>query len=87
MRYCDLVAKLCLTLVTPWTVPHQAPLLTEFSRQEYWSGFSFSSPMGLLDPRIEPLSPALQVDSLLLSHLGSPYLKDNRHQTGEEKKT
>ena len=49
--------------------------------------FSFSSPMDLLDPRIEPMSPALQVDSLLLSHLGSPFLKDSRHQTGEEKKT
>ena len=33
-----LVAKSCLSLVTPWTVPHQAPLSTEFSRQEYWSG-------------------------------------------------
>ena len=22
----------------PWTVDHQAPLFTEFSRQEYWSG-------------------------------------------------
>ena len=24
--------------VTPWTVAHQAPLSTGFSRQEYWSG-------------------------------------------------
>ena len=24
--------------VTPWTVAHQAPLSTEFCRQEYWSG-------------------------------------------------
>ena len=23
---------------TPWTVAHQAPLSTEFSRPEYWSG-------------------------------------------------
>ena len=23
---------------TPWTVARQAPLSTEFSRQEYWSG-------------------------------------------------
>ena len=23
---------------TPWTVAHQSPLSTEFSRQEYWSG-------------------------------------------------
>ena len=26
--------------MTPWTVAHQAPLSMEFSRQEYWSGFS-----------------------------------------------
>ena len=29
---------------TPWTTAHQAPLSTEFSRQEYWSGLSFPSP-------------------------------------------
>ena len=27
-----------LLFSTPWTVAHQAPLSTEFSRQEYWSG-------------------------------------------------
>ena len=36
----------------------------EFSRQEYWSGLSFPSPEDLLDPGIEPGSPALQADSL-----------------------
>ena len=35
---CCLVAKLCPTLVTLWTVAHQAPLSMVFSRQEYWSG-------------------------------------------------
>ena len=30
-----LVAKLCPTLVTPWTVARQAPLSMEFSRQGY----------------------------------------------------
>ena len=30
---------------TPWTVDHQAPLSMEFSRQEYWSGLPFPSPM------------------------------------------
>ena len=29
---------------TPWTVAHQAPLSTKFSRQEYWSGLHFPSP-------------------------------------------
>ena len=38
-----LVAKLCPTLATPWTVARQAPLSMEFSRQEYWSGIAISS--------------------------------------------
>ena len=41
---------------TLWTVAHQAPLSMEFSRQEYWSGLSFSSPGDLPDPGIEPVS-------------------------------
>ena len=36
----------------------------EFSRPEYWSGWPFPSPGDLPNPRIEPRSPALQVDSL-----------------------
>ena len=39
---------------TPWTEACQAPLSTEFSRQEYWSGFPFPSPGDLPDPGIEP---------------------------------
>ena len=34
-----LVAKSCITLVTPWTVACQAPLSIGFPRQEYWSGW------------------------------------------------
>ena len=30
---------------TPWTVAYQVPPSTEFSRQEYWSGMPFPSPM------------------------------------------
>ena len=37
----------------------------EFSRQEYWNGLPFPSPEDLLNPGIEPGSPALQADSLL----------------------
>ena len=50
-----------------------APLSMVFSRQEYWSGLPFTSPEGLPNPRIKPASPALQVGSLLLSQLGSPF--------------
>ena len=29
--------------MTPWTAARQAPLSIEFSRQEYWNGWSFPS--------------------------------------------
>jgi hypothetical protein len=44
-----------------------------FSRQEYWSGLSFPSPGDLPNPGIKLSSAAWQSESLLLSHLGSPY--------------
>ena len=59
--------------MTPWTVARQPPLSMEFSRQEYWSGLPFPSG-DLSDLGIKPespVSPALQADSLLLSHWGS----------------
>ena len=31
--------------VIPWAVAHQAPPSIEFSRQEYWSGLPFPSPL------------------------------------------
>ena len=46
-----------------------------FSRQKYWSGLPCPPPGHLPYPGIEPMSPAaseLQVDSLPLSHQGSP---------------
>ena len=42
-----------------------------FSRQEYWSGLPFPSPGDLPHQGIES---ALEADSLLLSHQGSPEL-------------
>ena len=45
-----------------------------FSRQEYWSGLPCPSAGDVPDPGIEltsPVSPALQVGSLPLSHWGS----------------
>ena len=61
--------------VIPWTVAHQTPLSMGFSRQEYWSGLPCLPPGNLPNLGIEsksPVSPILQVDSLLLSHQGSP---------------
>ena len=68
------VTKSRLTLCNPWTIARQAPLSMEFSRQEYWGGFSFPSPGDLPDLGIKPTSPvapALQVDSFLLSSRGN----------------
>jgi len=45
------------------------------------NGLPFPPPGDLPDPGIEsesPMSPALQVDSLLLSHQGNPYFPDQR---------
>ena len=69
------VASVVSDSVIPLTVAHQAPPSMGFSRQEYWSGLPFPPPGDLPDPGIEPMapaSPALQADSLLLSHQGSP---------------
>ena len=62
------------SFATPCAVARQA-LSMEVSRQEYWSGLPFPSSGDLPDPGIEPrspLAPALQADSLPLSHVGSP---------------
>ena len=40
----------------PGTVAHQAPLSTEFSRQEYWSGLLFPSPGDFPHPGIKSSS-------------------------------
>ena len=61
--------------VTEWTVAQQAPLPMGFSRQEYWTELPCPPPGDLPDTGIKPkppVSPALQVDSLLLSHQESP---------------
>ena len=66
--------------VTPRTVVCQAPLSMGFFRQEYWSGLLCPPPGNLPDPEIKPapsVSPALQVDSLSLSHWGSPLMVHN----------
>ena len=69
----------------PWTVACQAPLSMGFPRQEYWSGFPFPSPGVLPDPGIPPASPALQEDSLALSHLGSPKDKEELAKRSRKK--
>ena len=58
--------------MTLWTVANQAPLSIGFSKQEYWSELPCPPPGDLPNPGTEPMSPALQVDSLLLSQWESP---------------
>ena len=63
----------CVQLfATPWTIARQAPLSTEFSRQEYWSELPCPSLGDLPDPRIEPGSPTLQAGSLPTEQPGKP---------------
>ena len=52
-------------LLCPW----------EFSGQEHWSGLPCPSPGDLPDPGIEPMSPALQADSLSSEPSGKPCTK------------
>ena len=61
--------------MTPWTVAHQTPLSTGFSRQEYWIGLPFPSPGDLPDPGTKPRSPTLQADSLPTELGGKPKVK------------
>ena len=61
--------------VTPWVVAHQGPLSMGVSQQEHWSGLPCPPPEDLPSPETEPIyptSPALQSDSLPLSHGRSP---------------
>ena len=68
--------KVSGSVVSLWTVARQAPLSLGLSRQEYWGELP-CLPLGdLPDSMIEsasPVAPALQADSLSLSHQGSPY--------------
>ena len=77
---CCLVAVLSDSLVTPWTVAHQASLSMRFFRQEYWSGLPFSSSGDLPDPGIEPRSLALQADSLVPEPPGKPSNRNQVHK-------
>ena len=72
MRVCS-VSKSCLALCNPMDCSLLGSSLSMgFPRQEYWSGLPFPPPGDLSDPGIEPVSPVWQVNSLPLSHLGSP---------------
>ena len=62
----------CPTFAILWTVALQDPLPRACSRQEYWSERPFPPSQDMPDTGIEPESPTLAADFLLLSHLASP---------------
>ena len=68
---CELLSRVRL-LSTPWTVACQAPLSTEFFRQEYWSELPFPSLGDLSNPRIKPGFPHCRQILHHLSPHGSP---------------
>ena len=57
--------------VTPWTEAYYSSD-HGILQQEYWSGLPFPSPGDLLDPGVEPRSPALQADCLPSEPPGKP---------------
>ena len=75
VRACACALSHVQLFAIPWTVSHQAPLSTGFSRQEYWSGLPFLTPEDFLTHGWNPHLWCLlhwQACSLTLSHLGSP---------------
>ena len=71
IQLCCLDAKLHLTLATPWTVAHQAPLSMGFSTQEYCSELPFLLQGIFPDQGSNSCLLHSQVDSLLRGHQGS----------------
>ena len=67
----------CVRLfMTPWTLPHQAPLSMGFPRQDYWSGLLFPPAGDFPHPGIESMSlaaPALVGGSVSLSPMGNSF--------------
>ena len=74
----DCVCLVVSDFTAPWAIAHQAPLLMEFSRQEYWSGVPFPTPRDLASHPCQGLNPQLlsllhwQVDFLPLVLTGKP---------------
>ena len=69
---CVLSCFSCIGSYGLWTI-----LSMGSSRQEDWSGLPSPPPEDLPDPGIEPMSLALQADSLPLSDLGSLTLMES----------
>ena len=64
--------QLCPTLCNPMDCSLPGSSSMGFSRQEHWSRLLCPPPEDIPNPGIEPTSAALQADSSLLRHWGSP---------------
>ena len=60
------------SFVNPWTVVHRLLCPWDFPGKNARLGCHCLLQGNLLEPGIKPMSPALQADSLPLSHLESP---------------
>ena len=69
-----LVAQSCLTLCNPMDCSPPGSSVHGILQARYWSGLPCPPPWDLPNPGIELVPPALQADSLPLSHQGSPVL-------------
>ena len=58
----------------PQTVAYQVPLSMGFSREGYWSGLPFPSPVDLPDPGVEPSSPACACRFFTVEPSGKPFI-------------
>ena len=77
MEYCccGLVTKSCPTLCNPMDCSPPGSSFHGISQAKTLEWVSFPNPGDLPDPGLERASPAEQVNSLLLSHQGSPIVE------------
>ena len=68
------IGKSCPTVYDPMDYSRPGSSVHGISQARILERVAFLSPENLPDPRIEPASPAMQVHSLPLSHLGSLFL-------------
>ena len=69
----------------PLTVTYHAPLSMEFSKEEYWSRFTFNTPGDLPDPGIKPMSP--ESPALEGGYTTVPPVKPNMWVISEDQQT
>ena len=66
---------------TPWSLSAPGSSAVRFSKQDCWSELPCPPPGSLPNAGIEPVSPALQADSLTNDPVGKPFLSTKGLQT------